>query len=64
MSFDDKEFCRIILNYRVECEYEDNLRLFICIFKIGPIETVELMFNLMKKIGKKFTIKTRLLKDF
>ena len=64
MSFDDKEFCRIILNYRVECEYEDNLRLFICIFKIGPIETVELMFNLMKKIGKKFTIKTWLLKDF
>ena len=64
MSFDDKEFCRITLNYRVECEYEDNLRLFICIFKIGPIETVELMFNLMKKIGKKFTIKTWLLKDF
>ena len=64
MCFDDKEFCRIILNYRVECEYEDNLRLFICIFKIGPIETVELMFNLMKKIGKKFTIKTWLLKDF
>ena len=53
MSFDDKEFCRIILNYRVECEYEENLRLFICIFKIGPIETVELMFNFDEKNWEK-----------
>ena len=45
MSFDDKEFRRIILNYRVKCKHEENLRLFICIFKICPIETVELMFN-------------------
>ena len=55
MSFDDKEFCRIILNCRVECEHEQNLRLFICIFKIGPIETVELMFNFdEKKLGESF----------
>ena len=54
MSFDDKEFRRIILNYRAECEHEENLCLFICIFKIGPIETVELMFNFdEKKLGKK-----------
>ena len=45
MSFDNKEFRRIILNYRVKCKHEENLCLFICIFKIGPIETVELMFN-------------------
>ena len=43
MSFDDKEFRRIILNYRVECEHEENLDLFICIFKIGTIETVEFL---------------------
>ena len=49
MSFDDKDFCRIILNYRVECRHEENIRLFICIFKIGPIETVELMFNFGEK---------------
>ena len=49
MSFDDKEFCRIILNYRVECEHKENLHLLICIFKIGSIETVELMFNFDKK---------------
>ena len=44
MSFDDKQFCRIILNYRVKCEHEENLRLFIYIFKIGSIGTVGLMF--------------------
>ena len=49
MSFDDKDFCRIILNYRVQCRHEENIRLFICIFKIGPIETVELMFNFGEK---------------
>ena len=43
MSFDDKEFRRIILNYRVECEHEENLGLFVCIFKIGTIETVEVL---------------------
>ena len=63
MSFDDEKFRRIILNYRAKCEYEENLRLFICIFKIGPIETVQLMFNLTKKIGKKFAIKVWLLKN-
>ena len=53
MSFDGKEFRRIILNYRVECEHEENLRLFIYIFKIGPIETVELVFNFDdKELGK------------
>ena len=41
MPFDNKEFQRIILNCRVECEHEENIYLFICIFKIGPIETVE-----------------------
>ena len=49
MTFDDKEFHRIILNYRVECKHKENLHLLICIFKIGPIETVELMFNFDKK---------------
>ena len=53
MSFDDKEFCRIILNYRVECKHEENLRLFICIFKIVPIEIVELMFNFDEKSWEK-----------
>ena len=53
MSFDDKEFRRIILNYRVEYEHEENLCLFICIFKIGPNEAVELMFNLDKKNWEK-----------
>ena len=53
MSFDGKEFRRIILNYRVECEHEENLRLFIYIFKIGPIETVGLVFNFDgKELGK------------
>ena len=49
MSFDDKQFHRIILNYIVKCKHEENLRLLICIFKIGPIETVELMFNFDEK---------------
>ena len=49
MFFDYKEFLRIILNYRVEYEHEENFRLFICICKIGPNETVELMFNFDKK---------------
>ena len=53
MSFGDKEFCRIILNYRVEFKHEENLCLFICIFKIGPIETVELMFIFDKKNWEK-----------
>ena len=53
MFFDYKEFLRIILNYRVEYEHEENFRLFICICKIGPNETVELMFNFdKKKLGK------------
>ena len=53
MPFDDKKFRRIILNYRVEWKHEENLCLFICIFKIGPIETVELMFNFdEKKLGE------------
>ena len=56
MSFDNKEFCRIILNYRLECKLEENHHLFICIFKIGPIETVELMFNFDKKNWEKFKI--------
>ena len=50
MSFDDKEFRRIILNYRLECKLEKNLHLFICIFKIGSIETIELMFDFDEKI--------------
>ena len=53
MFFDYKEFHRIILNYRVEYEHEENLRLFICIFKIGPNETVELMFNFDEKNWEK-----------
>ena len=53
MSFDDKEFRRIILNYRLECKLEKNLHLFICIFKIGLIETVELVFNFDEKNWEK-----------
>ena len=53
MFFDYKEFLRIILNYRVEYEHEQNFRLFICICKIGPNETVELMFNFDKKNWEK-----------
>ena len=49
MSFSNKEFCRIILNYRVEFEHEENVRLFICIFKISPIETAELKINFDEK---------------
>ena len=53
MFFDGKEIRRIILNYRVKCEHEENLCLFTCIFKIGTIETVELIcLILMKKIEK------------
>ena len=68
MSFDDKEFRRIILNYRAECEHEENLCLFICIFKIGPIETVELMFNFdeknWEKISNQRLVIEELLKNF
>ena len=68
MSFDDKDFCRIILNYRVECRHEENIRLFICIFKIGPIETVELMFNFDEKNWEKICnqrlVVEELLKNF
>ena len=64
MSFDDKQFCRIILNYRVKCEHEENLRLFIYIFKIGLVETVGLMFNFDGKNWKKFAINVWLLKKF
>ena len=68
MSFDDKEFCRIILNCRVECEHEQNLRLFIYIFKIGPIETVELKFNFdeknWEKICNQHLVIKELLKNF
>ena len=53
MFFDDKEFRRIILKYRVECKHKENLHLFICIFKIGLIETVELMFNFDEKNWEK-----------
>ena len=53
MTFDDKEFRRIILNHRVECEHEENLHLFTWIFKINPIETVELMFNFEEKNWEK-----------
>ena len=53
MSFDDKEFRRVILNYGVEFEHEENFCLFICIFKIGTIETVELMFNFVEKNWEK-----------
>ena len=49
MSFSNNEFCRIILNYRVKFEHEENACLFICIFKISPIETVELKINFDKK---------------
>ena len=50
MFFDGKEIRRIILNYRVKCEHEENLCLFTCIFfKICTIETVELMFNFDEK---------------
>ena len=52
MFFDDKQFRRIILNYRVKCEHE-NLRLFICVFKIGSVETIELMFNFDRKNWEK-----------
>ena len=45
MSFDNKEFRRTILKYRIKCEHEKSFCFFICIFKIGSIETVELMFN-------------------
>ena len=64
MSFDGKEIRRIILNYRVKCEHEENLCLFICIFKIGTIETVELMFNFDEKNWEKFAINVWLLKNF
>ena len=68
MSFEDKEFCRIILNYRVEFEHEENLRLFICIFKIGPIQTVELMFSFgeknWEKICNPYLVIEELLKNF
>ena len=53
MSFDDKEFSKIILNHRVECKHGDNLHLFICIFKIGPIEESELMLNFDEKNWEK-----------
>ena len=53
MSFDNKEFRRTILNYRIKCEHEKNFRFFICIFKIGSIETVELMFNFDEKNSEK-----------
>ena len=53
MSFDDKGFCRIVLNYRLECKLEENLHLFLFIFKIGPIETVKLMLNFDKKNSEK-----------
>ena len=49
MSFSNNEFCRIILNYGVKFEHEENACLFICIFKISPIETVELKINFDKK---------------
>ena len=55
MSFDNKKFHRIILNYRVEFKHEENVRLFICIFKIGPIEIVELMFNFDEKNWEKIS---------
>ena len=63
MSFDNKEFYRIILNCRVECEHEQNLRLFICIFKIGPIETVELMFNFDEKNWEKICNQRLVIKE-
>ena len=63
MSFDDKEFRRIILNYRVKCEHEESLCLFICIFKIGPIETVELMFNFDEKNWEKICNQRLVIKE-
>ena len=64
MSFDDKEFCRIILNYWVACKHEENHWLFICIFKIDPVETVELIFNFDLKNRKKIAINVSLLNNF
>ena len=68
MSFDDKQFCRIILNYRVKWEHEENLRLFIYIFKIGSIGTIELMFNFngknWEKICNQHLVIEELLKNF
>ena len=68
MSFGGKQFRRIILNYRVKCEYEENLRLFICIFKIGSMETVELMFHFNEKNWEKVCnqrlVIEKLLKNF
>ena len=68
MSFDDKQFCRIILNYRVKCEHEENLRLFIYIFKIGLVETVGLMFNFdgknWEKICNQRLVIEEILKNF
>ena len=68
MFFDGKEFHRIILNYRVECEHEGNLRLFICIFKVDPVETVKLMFNFdeknWEKICNQHLVIEELLKNF
>ena len=64
MSIDDKQFHRIILKYRLECKLEENLCLFICIFKVGSNETVELMLNFDRKIGKRFAINIWLLKNF
>ena len=53
MSFDNKELCRVFSNCRIECKHEENLPLFICIFKVNPVETVELIFNFdKKKLGK------------
>ena len=63
MSFDYKQFHRIILNYIVKCKHEENLRLFICIFKIGPIETVELMFNFDEKNQEKICNQRLLIKE-
>ena len=64
MSFDDKQFCRIILNYRVKCEHEENLCLFIYIFKIGSIETVGLMFNFDGKNWEKICNQCLVMKNF
>ena len=63
MSFDDRQFCWIILNYRVKCEHEENLGLFICIFKIGSIETVELMFNFNEKKWEKISNQRLVIKE-
>ena len=64
MSFDNKELRRIILNYRVACKHEENLCLFICIFEICPIETLNYCLILTKQIGKRFAINVWLLKNF